>query len=107
MKLFNQGDFWGAEGAFEWAMRLEPGNAEYLFRRALTLARMPRRGHQAESYFIEAIGLAPSRAEYSLELGNFYAKNALKAKALSVFQNALQRDPGSEQIKAAIKKVGG
>ena len=106
MKQFNQGNFWGAESAFEWAMRLDPGNAEYVFRRGLTLTRIPRRGHQAEEFFMEALKMAPKNIEYSLELGNFYARSGLKAKALSVFQDALLHDPNSEKIMEAIKKAG-
>jgi DnaJ-class molecular chaperone len=55
IKQFKQGNFWGAEEAFDWAIRLDPGNAEYLFRRGLTLARIPRRGHDAEEHPMKAI----------------------------------------------------
>jgi len=56
---------------------------------------------------MEALKMAPKNIEYSLELGNFYARSGLKAKALSVFQNALLCDQNSEKIKEAIKKAGG
>jgi len=107
MKLFNQGNFWRAAEAFEWAMRLDPNNAEYVFKRGLTLARIPRRGHDAEEYYLQAIEMAPNNIEYSLTLGAFYAKSGLKTKALAVYQNALLRDPSSEKIKEALKKTSG
>ena len=104
MKRFKGGDFWGAEEAFQWAMRLDPDNAEYVFRRGINLARIPRRGHEAEEVFAQAIKMAPSKIEYSLELGNFFARSGLKTKALSVYQDALKRNPNSEKIKQAIQK---
>jgi curved DNA-binding protein CbpA len=105
MKQFNQGNFWGAEEAFEWAMRLDPGNAGYAFRRGLTLARIPRRGHEAEEHLLSAIEKEPKNSEYQLELGHFYARSGLKVKALAAYQNALQQDPDSDKIKKAIQKI--
>ena len=107
MKQFNQGNFWGAAEAFEWATRLDPNNAEYVFQRGLTLARIPRRGHDAEEYFVEAIKIAPQNIEYYLALGGFYTKSGLKAKALATYQDALLRDPNSDRIKEALKKISG
>jgi curved DNA-binding protein CbpA len=107
MKQFNRGNFWGAEEAFEWAIRLEPGNAEYLFRRGLTLARIPRRGHDAEEHFVRAIEKEPKKSEYHLELGNFYARSGLKEKALAAYRNALKHDPNSDKINKAIQKISG
>lgn len=105
MKQFNQGNFWGAEEAFAWAMRLDDGNVEYIFRRGLALSRVPRRGHEAEEYYVKAIEMAPSKIDYYLELGNFYLRSGLKTKALSVYQDALRHDPNSEKIKEAIRKI--
>ncbi len=107
MKQFSQGNFWGAEEAFEWAIRLDPENAEYVFRRGLTLARVPRRGHEAEEHFVNAIELAPNKSEYHMELGNFYARSGLKAKALTSYRKALQIEPNSDKIQKAIQKVSG
>jgi curved DNA-binding protein CbpA len=105
IKQFNQGNFWGAEEAFEWAMRLDPGNAEYIFRRGLTLARIPRRGHDAEEHLVRAVEKAPKKSQYHLELGNFYARSGLKEKALAAYQHALQHDPKSDKINKAIQKI--
>jgi curved DNA-binding protein CbpA len=107
LKQYNRGNFWGAEEAFEWATRLDPGNAEYLFRRGLTLARIPRRGHEAEEHLVRAIEKAPNKSEYHLELGNFYARSGLKEKALTAYQNALRYDRNSDKIKKAIHKISG
>lgn len=107
MKQFSQGNFWGAAEAFEWAARLDPGKAEYVFQRGLALARMPRRGHDAEEHLMKAIELAPQNSEYYLALGNFYAKSGLKAKALATYQEALARDPNSEKVREAVQKVSG
>lgn len=107
MKQFNRGNFWGAEEAFDWAIRLDPGNAEYVFRRGLTLARIPRRGHEAEELIVRAIEKAPRKSDYHLELGNFYARSGQKEKALAAYQNALQYDPTSDRINKAIQKIQG
>jgi tetratricopeptide (TPR) repeat protein len=105
MKQFKAGNFWGAEEALQWAMRLDPDNAEYVFRRGVALSRIPRRGHEAEEVFAKAIKMAPSKIEYSLELGNFFARSGLKTKALSVYREALTHNPNAEQIKQAIQKI--
>ena len=107
MKQFNQRNFWGAEEAFAWAIRLDPENPEYVFRRGLTLARIPRRGHEAEEHLMKAIEKAPGKSEYHLELGNFYARSGLKEKALAAYRNALQHDPNSDTINKAIQKITG
>ena len=107
IKQFNQRNFWGAEEAFAWAIRLDPGNPEYVFRRGLTLARIPRRGYEAEELLVQAIEKAPEKSEYHLELGNFYARSGLKAKALEAYRNAQQHDPNSDTINKAIQKING
>jgi curved DNA-binding protein CbpA len=107
MRQFNQGNFWGAEEAFEWATRLDPGNVDAVFRRGLALARIPRRGHDAEEHIVKATELAPGKSEYHLELGNFYARSGLKEKALTAYQKALRLDPNSDKIKKAIQKITG
>jgi curved DNA-binding protein CbpA len=107
IKQFSVGNFWGANDAFEWAMRLDPGTAAYVFHRGLSLSRIPRRGHEAEEYFVKAISMDPGKIEYRLELGNFYQRSGLKAKALDAYRRALEHDPHSEKLLAAIKKAGG
>ena len=105
MNFFSQGNYWGADEAFQWATRLDPTNAEYIFRRGLTLSRIPRRGHEAEEYYVKALEMAPSKNEYRIELANFYARSGLKAKAMPLYQEALRQDPNSEKIKYAMKKL--
>jgi tetratricopeptide (TPR) repeat protein len=107
LKHYRGQNFWGAEEAFRWAVRLAPTNAEYLFHHGLALAHMPRRLHDAEEAFQKAIKMEPSKIEYYLELGNLYSRNGLKRKAQSVFQDALQRNPNSEKVKHAIKSING
>jgi tetratricopeptide (TPR) repeat protein len=106
MKQYAVGNYWAADEAFQEACRLEPDNAEYAYRLGLALSHMPRRGRDAEEYFIKAIEMAPKKPEYSLELGNFYFRAEQRARALSVLQDALKHHPDSEKIKEAIKKAG-
>ena len=107
MKQYRVQNFWGAEEAFRWAVRLDPSRPEYFFSQGSALAHLPRRRHEAEEFFIKALTMAPSRIEYYLELGNYYVRNGLKPKALVVYEKALKRDPNSDKIKQAIKKIGG
>jgi len=107
MKQYKEGDYWSAEESFQGAVGLDPRNAQYMFYRGLALSRIPRRGREAEEFFVRAVELAPANIEYTLELGNFYTKYGLKAKALSVYQDALKYGPKSEKLKQAIKKIGG
>jgi len=107
MNRLKSGDFWGAEEAFRWAMRLDSDKAEYVFRLAQALSRIPRRGHDAEEYYTKAIRMAPKKIEYYLELGSLYERNGLKTKALSLYRNALRYEPEADRIKQALKRVGG
>ncbi len=107
LKCYRLKNFWGAEEAFRWALRLDPTNPDYVFHEGLALAQMPRRLHDAEEFFKRAVKMAPSRIDYYLELGNFYVKNGLRTKARSTFEEALQHDPNSIQIKQALKNVEG
>lgn len=106
MKYFAVRNYWDAEEAFEWAERFDPSNAEYVFRRAMALSHMPRRGRDAEEYFAKAVTMAPTKMEYYLEFANYYVRLGLKAKAMSLYQNALTQNPNAEKIKEAIKKAG-
>ncbi len=107
MKYFSVRNYWDAEESFEWAERFDSSNAEYVFRRAMALSHMPRRGRDAEEYFAKAIKMDPSKMEYYLEFANFYLKVGLKSKAASICRDALQRNPGSDQIQELLKKAGG
>jgi DnaJ-domain-containing protein 1 len=100
-------NYWGAEEAFRSAVRLDPIKAEYSYHLGLALLHLPRRDHESEEYFLKAVKLAPSRVEYFMELGNYYLKRGAKAKALTMYQSALKRDPNSEKIKQAVKSAGG
>jgi len=102
-KRYRVQNFWGAEESFKWAVRLEPENAEYNFHLGLALSRIPRRGHEAEDFFVKATQLDTINTKYLLELGNFYLRNGLKTKALSVFQKAQKLDPHSDKVKSFIK----
>jgi len=102
MRQFKSGNFWGAEEAFRWASRLDPGNPRFLFYQGLALSNMPRRRHEAEEHFNKVIEMSPGRLEYYMELGNFYLKNNLKAKALAVFNKARDRGLDSAQLRQAI-----
>ncbi len=107
LKQFQAQNYWGAEEAFRWAMRLDPSNSDYVYHLGIALSRMPRRRHDAEEQLQKAIQMMPSKVEYYLELGNLYATSGLKAKALHTYQDALKRAPNSEKVREAISRVSG
>jgi len=49
--------------------------------------------------------MSPKKSEFHLELGNFYSRTGLKAKAIIAYQKALQLDPDSEKIQKALRKI--
>ena len=106
IKDFSIGNFWGAAESFAWATRLDPVKSDYFHHYGLTLARIPRRRHEAEENLKKAIEIDPLRPEYHLELGALYLKSGLKTKALNVYNNALQQNPASEKLREAIKAAG-
>jgi tetratricopeptide (TPR) repeat protein len=106
VKFFTERNFWDAEESFQWAIRFDPSNAEYIFRQAMALSHMPRRGRDAEEYFAKAIKMDPVKIAYYLEFANYYIKLGLKARALALYQKALKQNPAAEKIKEAIKKAG-
>jgi tetratricopeptide (TPR) repeat protein len=76
-----------------------------VFYRAMALSHIPRRGNDAEEAFLRAIKMAPKKIEYYASLGAFYEKYGLKAKAISLYQDALKHDPNAEKIKQALQKL--
>ncbi len=105
LQRYKEQEFPAAEEMFQAAAALDPMNAQFLFYRGLALSRMPRRGREAEEFFVRATALAPANVTYALELGSFYSKYGLKAKAVAVFQDALKYNPKSEKIKEALKQA--
>jgi hypothetical protein len=51
------------------------------------------------------IAMSPNRLEYYMELGNFYLKNNLKAKAHSVFIKAQATGLDSKQLREGIAET--
>jgi tetratricopeptide (TPR) repeat protein len=107
MKEFKVNNFGLAVDVFASATRLDPTKAPYFFYYGLCLARIPRRSEEAEEPFRKAFELDPSKLEHHYELGNYYLRAGLKAKALGILNNALMRFPNTQKIKDAIKAAGG
>jgi tetratricopeptide (TPR) repeat protein len=107
MREFKTGNYWGALEAFTWATRLDPLKAPYFYYHGICLANIPRRKHEAEESLQKAIKLDPAKVEYHIELSNIYLKSNLRAKAVSVLNNALMRNPDSRKLKDALKAASG
>ena len=107
LKEYEKGNYWMALESFRKASELDPKNAVYVYYQGLSLMQMPRKHYEAEENFKKAIKLEPSKAEFYFDLGTLYLNRGLKKRALSVFMDALQRDPNSEKIKEAIRAAGG
>jgi tetratricopeptide (TPR) repeat protein len=104
---FTNGNFWGAADSLADAARIDPGKSDYFYHYGLALARIPRRMHEAEENLKKAVEMGPLKPEYYLALGALYVKSGLAAKALAVYDRALQKIPGSIKIMEAIRTAGG
>jgi curved DNA-binding protein CbpA len=107
MKDYSVGNFWGAVEAFAAAVRLDPVKSEYFYHYGVSLAHIPRRRHEAEENLKKAIEIDPLKSAYRLELGALYMKSGLKAKALDVYNAALQQNPAADEFRKAIEAAGG
>lgn len=103
---FRKGNFWGALDSFLWAVRIQPDNAQYNLYAGKCLSQMPRRRHEAEEYLLKAVELDPYRAEYYVELGEFFSKLGLKSRAEHQFQEALKWQPNNHAALAALGLTG-
>ncbi|MDH4163176.1 MAG: DnaJ domain-containing protein [Nitrospirota bacterium] len=107
LKDFRTNNFGLAVDPFAAAVRLDPAQAQYHFYYGVTLSRIARRREEAEEPLKKALELDQTRIEHHLELGSFYLKSGLKAKALGVLNNALLHHPNAPRIQEAIKAAVG
>ena len=107
MNDFKIGNFWGAAESFASATRLDPVKSDYFYHYGVSLTHIPRRRHEAEENLKKAIEIDPLKPAYHLELGALYLHSGLKIKALDVYNDALRRNPASNEIREAIKAAGG
>lgn len=106
MKEIKTNNFGLAVDPLASAVRLDPTKAQYQFYYGVALARTARRREEAEAPLRKALELDPAKIEYHLELGNYYLRSGLKAKALGVLKNALLLHPNAPKIQEAIKAAG-
>ncbi len=107
MKQYQEGNFWGAEEAFRWSVRIDPRNPGYAFHLGLALSRIPRRGREAEEWLRKAVELDPAKVDHHRELANFYRKNGLAAKALITLRDAVKRHPDAEALRDDLQQLEG
>ncbi|HXH28578.1 MAG TPA: DnaJ domain-containing protein, partial [Candidatus Polarisedimenticolia bacterium] len=107
-EMFDRGKFGEALSFLQNACDQDPKKAEYFQLLALTQAKNPRWKKEAESNFLKAIQLDPTRAEAYAQLGSLYAHGGLHSKAREKFQQALQWDPANEEaLEGLAAEEGG
>jgi len=105
VEKYEAGDYLTALESFRKASKLDPRDSGCHYYQGLVLSQLPRKLYEAEECFKKAIKLAPSKTDYSLELGKLLIKRGLTSNAFAVLKEALTRAPDSEQIKEALMSI--
>ncbi|MBI4654943.1 MAG: DnaJ domain-containing protein [Nitrospirae bacterium] len=102
---FKKGNFWGAVDFFQWATRLNPKKAAYLYYLSLSLKNIPQRHKEAEESILKAIDFEPYNANYYVCLGSIYLQAGINKRAKHQFETALKWDPTNEKAKEGLEKL--
>jgi tetratricopeptide (TPR) repeat protein len=104
-EAIKRGNYQEAVHSFQWAVRLNPKQAQYYAALGKALAKTPRRMHDAEQNFLKAIELEPSDAENYIALGLLYKEGKLNQRAIRQFEEALMWDPENRKAKAELEQL--
>lgn len=88
---YDQGDWAGAQAAFQQAIALAPTFAEAWYRLALVAEQT--QDEQALTYWEQALALQPTNARWHVELAGSYRRRGLAEAALTHLQQAVAADP--------------
>lgn len=97
-KLFEHEHYARAEVYLKEAVTLKPEVARYRIMLGRALAKNPKHRKDAEEHFLKAIELDPKNALHYVELGKLYKEANLMTRAQKLFEQALQRNPTSEEV---------
>ncbi len=103
---YAKGDYAGSAESFRWAAKLAPTKSNYHFAAGKALAKLPRRGKEAEEALLKATDLAPYNVDYFFELGKFYVNSDLKTRARTILNKVLELDPEHNKAKQMLANLG-
>lgn len=87
------------------AMRLQPGNVEYILAAGRLMAKDKSKLRQAADLFTQAIEKDPKSPESHLELGDLYVRAGMKVRAKRVYENAVASMPNHPELKKRLAQL--
>ncbi len=105
--LFGQERYQEAISYLREAIREKKDKGDYYLLLAMAEAKVPGYIRKAEEDFLKAISLEPWNPEGYLGLGMLYRKEGLQAKALKMFEKAVQADPDHVAAREAFDDLSG
>lgn len=107
-KHMAEGKYWDAIQLLEHAIQWLDGKNLTRARIALgrSYAKNPKWAKQAETILKSAIASAPKSADAHLVLGQLYAGQGLRSRAVTTLRRALELQPDYEEAAAALSALG-
>ncbi len=105
--LFGQERYEEAISYLREAIREKKDKADYYLLLAMAEVKVPGYIRKAEEDFLKAINMEPWNPEGYLGLGMLYRREGLQAKALKMFEKAVQADPDHVAAREALEDLSG
>ncbi len=102
---FKKRNYLRAVENFRLAIKLAPGNANYMNYLSLALSKIPGRLKEAEETLQSALKIEPSNPDIQANLGLIYLKAGMKKKAAGCFEKALQADPDNDKAARGLQQA--
>jgi tetratricopeptide (TPR) repeat protein len=105
--LYNQERYSEAVSYLREAIRDKKDKGDYYLLLAMAESKVPGYIKRAEEDFLKAISLEPWNPEGYVGLGMLYRNEGLQAKALKMFEKAVQTDPEHVAAREAMDELSG
>jgi len=105
--LYGQERYNEAVSYLREAIRDKKDKGDYYLLLAMAEAKVPGYVKKAEEDFLKAISMEPWNPEAYVGLGMLYRDEGLKAKALKMFEKAVQTDPEHVAAREAFDELSG
>jgi hypothetical protein len=105
--LYSQERYNEAVSYLREAIRDKKDKGDYYLLLAMAEAKVPGYIKRAEEDFLKAISMEPWNPEAYVGLGMLYRDEGLKAKALKMFEKAVQTDPEHVAAREAFDELSG
>ena len=107
MHLFRTGQLVKAIKFLENAVKLDPGNDQYLCHLAEVQLRNPRYRKEARQNLQQALELNPSNPDVLVQIGQLLEKEGKKDEAIKKYEEALSWDPTHQKAQELLVQSGG